>query len=457
MGVSDAISIPDETWSRPAAVEALRDRDAAGVFALAERHGVSQTRLAVAIELTQPRISAIKNGRQRVRSLGVWQRIADGMSMPSFARNLIGLGGDSQTGPAATTPLAAGLRDFVQADLTNAHSVLAWDADRLPHIIAEHLFSSNSGPAPVSAVCGSEGSPAATVREVGLHLMNLDFKLGGGATRRLLLQYVGSDVLPLLQQNRADLAHRDLLSAAAETLEVLAWSAYDDGHHGHAQHYFTEALQMAGDAGNRALGAALLGKLSHQANYLGRPHEAVQLARAGRSEAQGSPTVEAMLIAMEARALATDGAERDCAASLSEAERLLDRRDPDSDPAWIAYFDTYELAGEAAHCFRDLGVPARALEYASQAADEQHVPARTRGFISMVQAAAVAQIGDLEHALTLATESTRLVGPLQSRRYQEYLTGFGDQILTLTSDPVLARSVQHLLASRIPPSSPLGG
>jgi hypothetical protein len=41
-----------------------------------------------------------------------------------------------------------------------------------------------------------------------------------------------------------------------------------------------------------------------------------------------------------------------CARVRHRAEQLFDRRDPGDDPAWIAFVNAEELAGEAAHCYR---------------------------------------------------------------------------------------------------------
>jgi len=64
--------------------------------------------------------------------------------------------------------------------------------------------------------------------------------------------------------------------------------------------------------------------------------------------------VNTMFLAMEARALASIRDAKGCAEILHRAEQMFERSDPDKDPTWISYFDALELAGEAAHCFRDL-------------------------------------------------------------------------------------------------------
>jgi hypothetical protein len=101
----------------------------------------------------------------------------------------------------------------------------------------------------------------ATVRS----LTALDFQYGGGHTRKPLLVY----------------------AAAADAAEVLGWSAYDAGHHGAAQRYFTQGLRLARDGGDALTGGRILANLSHQANYLGNYNEAVHFARAAQSAIVG--------------------------------------------------------------------------------------------------------------------------------------------------------------------------
>jgi hypothetical protein len=217
---------------------------------------------------------------------------------------------------------------------------------------------------------------------------------------------------------------RDVMSAAADAAEVLGWSAYDAGLHGAAQRYFVQGLRLAREANDRLMGGQILSNLSHQANYLGNFSEAIQFARAAQAATVGeaSATVSAMFLAMEARALASIGDAHACAAVIHRAEQAFDRCNPGEDPDWISYFDAWELAGEAAHCFRDLGQSRETRLFAAQAIDPIHTPARTRAFIDMVSAAGALQAGDLDQAVSIATDSLRLAGSLRSSRYLQYVT-----------------------------------
>ena len=172
------------------------------------------------------------------------------------------------------------------------------------------------------------------------------------------------------------------------------------------------------------MGSRILSNMSHQANYLGHFGQAVQLARAAQEGSRGAATATtmSMFLAMEARAHAGNGDGAACSQALREAERLFEGRATGDDPEWIGYFDAAELAGEGAHCFRDLRSPRTAQEFIAQA-EELTDPAyvRTLAFIRLVHAASVCQQRDPGHAVELATQAIGLAGSLKSRRYLRYI------------------------------------
>jgi len=126
-----------------------------------------------------------------------------------------------------------------------------------------------------------------------------------------------------------------------------------------------------------------------------------------------------------ARALASSGDRRSGVEARHLGERLHDQGDPGTEPAWISYFDQQEVAGEAAHCFRDLHQANQTSEFAALAVESAHTPARTRAFIQLVSAAGVLIAGNPDEAVSLAQQSVTLAaGSLQSARYLKYLTDF---------------------------------
>jgi tetratricopeptide (TPR) repeat protein len=317
------------------------------------------------------------------------------------------------------------LASLASADISESPAVAesAWVSATAPSIIAGYLFAEPQRIEYASSLVDTSIDVAGRIRSTIRCLMNLDFQFGGGHTRRMLLVYWKTEIVPVLRRRYPETIAREVMSAAADAAEVLGWSAYDAGRHGAAQRYFVQGLRLAREANDRLMGGQILANLSHQANYLGNVSEAIQFARAAQAATVGeaSATVRAMFLAMEARALASIGDSQACAAVLHRAEQAFDQRNPGDDPDWISYFDAWELAGEAAHCFRDLGQPHETLRFVEQAIDPVHTPARTRALIEMVRAAGALRSGDLEQAISIATGAVGLAGSLQSSRYLQYV------------------------------------
>ncbi|MCA1604111.1 MAG: hypothetical protein LC775_01175 [Acidobacteria bacterium] len=327
------------------------------------------------------------------------------------------------------------------ADLDDPEKVLElrWYSDATAEIISRYLFGEpNLIVTPSSQF--REPLTAVAIRGTAAHLMDLDFTYGGGYVRRLLLFFFKSEVVPLLRQSGIEKERREIYSAAAEVVQLLGWSAYDSGRHGAAQRYFAQGLRLAREGHDHMLGGRLLSNLSHQANYLGKFGDAAQLARAAQSTTLGksSATVTAMFLAMEARALASAGDERGCTDVLHKAEALIAKQVSASDPDWIGYFNLEELAGEAAHCFRDLGRAQETCQFADDAIRSPNTPARTRAFIGMVKAAGTLTEGEAEKAVALALTAVAVAGPLQSNRYVRYLTDFHRSLAVRSSYKALA-------------------
>jgi tetratricopeptide (TPR) repeat protein len=431
---------------------ALGARDMATILRIYQQWtGATQPQIANAVGIGQPSVSAILNGRRQVTALDMFERFADGLDIP---RQRLGLAAVVRREPAAESagadgspddgarvveqgadypPEAATAVDLLArlsgADLSNDPVVMRsqWSPTAAPGLITGFLFDQGLlAPSTGGDQPPRRSAPAEVIRATASHLMELDFQFGGGHVRKLLLFYFRAEVIPLLQQHGSGPAGRDIYRAAAEIAELLGWSAYDAGRFGAAQRYYAQALRLAREADDQLLGGWMLASLSHQANYLGRYGEALQLARASASitRTQPSMTVASLSLAMQARALANLGEAKECARTIHEAEQLFERQDPDRDPAWIAFFNAEELAGEAAHCYRDLGRSAETQAFGTKALHPQNTPARTQAFIGMVNAAGALNGGNLDEAVLLATDTLDLGAPLKSVRYVRYLSDF---------------------------------
>jgi hypothetical protein len=346
------------------------------------------------------------------------------------------------------------LATLTSADLADSPALAAsaWVSAAAPSVISGYLFAEPQRGEYVGSLAGSGADVAGRIRATIRYLMDLDFRFGGGHTRKMLLVYWNTEIVPALRRRYPGVIRREVMSAAADAAQLLGWSAYDAGRHGVAQCYFVQGLRLAREANDRLMGGQILSNLSHQANYLGNFSEAIQFARAAQAATalEASATVRAMFLAMEARALASIGDTRACAAVLHQAEQAFDQSNPGEDPDWISYFDAWELAGEAAHCFRDLGQPRETRLFVAQAIDPIHTPARTRAFIDMVSAAGAWRAGDLDQAVSLATDAVRLAGSLQSSRYIRYVADFHGSLTGKNASHPSVRAFTELMRVSYP-------
>jgi transcriptional regulator with XRE-family HTH domain len=92
------LGIPAWAWRQEDLCRALEGRDVAEILRLIQRYGgISQVRLASAAGMGQGRVNEIINGHRQVTGLDVFERIANGVSMPDEARVLMGLAPASAT------------------------------------------------------------------------------------------------------------------------------------------------------------------------------------------------------------------------------------------------------------------------------------------------------------------------------------------------------------------------
>jgi hypothetical protein len=249
----------------------------------------------------------------------------------------------------------------------------------------------------------------------------LDNRFGGEHARPALVQYLRSDVEPLLSGSYSEPVGRRLFGAAAQACLLLAWMSYDSGNHGLAQRYFAQGLRLAQAGEDVLLAASILDAMSHQATFLGRFHHAANLARAAQAGTRDrrAPRLQAHFLAMEARALAGAG-EREAVIRLLGQAGEVHAQPGGDDPEWISYFDEPELAAEHGHCFRDLGIPTRGSDYASRALSPNGSSPRSDFFVLMVLGQTQVENGDVEEGCTTLARAAELRRRLKSARCADY-------------------------------------
>jgi transcriptional regulator with XRE-family HTH domain len=133
--LTDLVEIPDAFWARPDTVDALRCRDIGRLFRLLSQYvGASQTRLAIASDMTQPKVSGIMRGNARVETLEVFERIADGLNMPGQARLALGLA--PKANQADAQPAAASRAERPGRDIPPGDARAALPASAVPEMFS---------------------------------------------------------------------------------------------------------------------------------------------------------------------------------------------------------------------------------------------------------------------------------------------------------------------------------
>ena len=298
-------------------------------------------------------------------------------------------------------------------------------------------------------------SDVAAIERAAQSFRELDNRLGGGRVRSAVMQYLTDEITPVLAQGQfsADIGAR-LAGVAAELAQLAGWVAYDTGLHGHAERYLTLALSFARHAGDDGLGAEILAAKAHQAVYLGRPAEAVDLARAAQTTARRAalPTLLAECCVMEAHGHAAANNARACARALSDAEHAFERSARHNDPGWLRYFDEAYLAARMAHCFRDLGEPRHAEHYARRSLDMDGRFVRGKAFNLSLLATTLADQGDIEQACAVGAQAVDLTAGLRSARSVQYIRTL-QRALHGAADAPAVRELTARVEQRLPAAS----
>lgn len=293
------------------------------------------------------------------------------------------------------------------------------------------------------------------IREVTQTFLRLDNLFGGGRARPTVVRYLHDEVTPLLRSGSySDAVGRDLFAAASELTRLAGWMAYDLERHGLAQRYLIQALRLAGEAGDHALGGEILAGMSHQAVYIGQPDDALDLARAAQTSADkaGLPVLLAESLIMEAHAHALNKDASACGSALNAAEHAFARSKEDS-PVWLGYFDEAYMAAKFGHCFRELGDGAKAEYFARRSLDMVDGYTRGRTFNVILLANAHLQQRDLDEACASGDQALDLAVGLNSARTIRYMRDLRRRMTAFAKQPVV-REFQTKAHELLPAGDP---
>jgi tetratricopeptide (TPR) repeat protein len=350
---------------------------------------------------------------------------------------------------------------------TVATSTALWRADvQRRRFLVNAVFTSAALPASALRWLTSPpaGAPSASgtrqvaradidaIRELTRSYREMDNRLGGGRLRTAVVSYLDDHVSRLLTAGSyREETGRQLAAACGELSQLAGWVAYDSDEHGLAQRYLTQALAYSRHASDHALAAEVLAGQAHQALYLARPDEAVDLARAAQAAAvrHGSATLLTECLVMEAHGHAARNDARACGGVLARAEQTFDRAAREDDPAWLSYFDEAYLAARMAQCFRDLGEAGHAARYARRSLDMDGRYVRGRAFNLSLLATAYAAQGEPEQASAVGRQALDLTVGLTSARSVRYVRDLV-RVLRPQADVAAVRDFTAEVRERLP-------
>ncbi|MGH3545946.1 MAG: hypothetical protein ACRDPW_08485 [Mycobacteriales bacterium] len=149
----------------------------------------------------------------------------------------------------------------------------------------------------------------------------------------------------------SDVVESGLLRVWMQLCQIAGWMAYDAEQHGLAQRYFLSTLHAARALQDSAFGAHALAHLTHQAIYLGKKQEAIELANAAAEAAKrASFSQRALITSLLAHTEALSGNAHGFHSCADRARSLLDHPAAvGTRPEWLYWFDEEECSAKRGH------------------------------------------------------------------------------------------------------------
>ena len=445
--------------------------------------GASQQDIGVAVDMAQPHVSAIMSGRRHVTALRTWQRIAEGLAMPSHARDNLGLASSESThcGRESTRRLGqAGTRDLWSAptivqdivestmgDVVRRREALA-SAGALvvgmaltealePWLLPPKTLVSGPGRLSEVEIGRIEAATAA--------LRHWDDRWRLGIRRRAVLGQL-SEISELARTPQVASVQARLFVAMAELSKVSASMSYDAGDHSTAQRYYTLSLRAVHQAGpeHRLYGVGVLADMARQMLDTGHPNDALDLTRFALDSAHTDKAPLAALALLRTRegwSYARMGRANAFQRTVIQAEDLLAGAAQCDLPTWVRNFDHAELAGVVGARYRDLAqcqddlakrhkYAQASATYITQALElRAHDKQRNHAFDLVGLGRTYLVLGEPEEAARVALQAVKTVRDLGSGRANRRLYDWYRESAAFQREPVVAR-VREELSAKLP-------
>jgi transcriptional regulator with XRE-family HTH domain len=419
---SPAVVLPAALRLRPEFTAACAARDFAALFSLAKRYGISQVRIAAALEMTTSRVGEIIRGERKITSIEVIERVSDRLQIPG---QMLGLA------PRPWEASGQGRRHTSADDLPDglAHlgTVLGYEDQEISADVALRMAHTWLVTEPPQVTETTEGRRIGTgllhrVEARVHHLRHMDDFIGGGDSHALVTRELDATAALVRYGAYTERTGIRLLTVVGELCQLAGWVLDDAGQHDQAARYYLAGMHAAQAAGNTPLAANLLSTLSYQVANIGNPHDAVILARSAIRGAEGAatPLARALFWDRAAWACARAGDLPGCERALGAADEAYEQRNGGEEPGWVYWLDRGELDVMSGRCLTELDQPSRAeplLRNAIAHYDLTH--ARETALYRSWLAQANIEAGEIEEACAEATCALDLTEGVNSTRATE--------------------------------------
>ena len=220
-------------------------------------------------------------------------------------------------------------------------------------------------------------------------LRRLDDHLGGADTTELVEHELPDTEVVVREGSYTEETGRRLFAVMSELYQLAGWTFSDAGHYVRAERLYLDGVRAAHAARDTASAGNLLSSLSYQVANVGRPSDAVLLARAALhgAGARARGRVRALLLERIAWAHARAGEDTQTDRALDDVREAFDVPDQD-EPDWVCWLDATEVDVMAGRCYVELRRPLRAVpllvEAASGEVNSERLATRVRHLAAKV-------------------------------------------------------------------------
>jgi transcriptional regulator with XRE-family HTH domain len=201
---------------------------------------------------------------------------------------------------------------------------------------------------------------------------------------------------------------RDLLRMTGALAVCAGWLAFDAGNLPLSRHLYSEAHLLINGAGDPLLAVHVLEKLSMLSAFKARTgpnrgpaREAAALAERAAHEARyvPMPRLQALVALRRASAVSLLGDKAGFQTAITDARRELDRGISGDDPEWIRFVDEFEVKGQEAMGYLNLGAPETSAVVHRESLDAPDLGVRNRLCGQAQLATALVAEGDIAGAV----------------------------------------------------------